>query len=265
MGRIVSVVLVFIIFVIGIGYLLTKPSNDAKDKNTVADSSNESEIQTYERRELPPIESDIANNYSLSGDLPKLDDSDSVLANHLRLIITPIRLQLLSKEQLIRKFVLQVDNAARGDVVFAHSPFIQPPRGIEVKPVESEEASEGAIVIDPESYARYEPYADLAEAVDVSLLLAYYQFYEPLFDEAYAELGYPDSNFRPSLIEAIDQLLSAPVIEGDISLIQPEINYEFADPALESLNELQKQLVRMGPENTQRIQAVLQQFKARIQ
>lgn len=97
------------------------------------------------------------------------------------------------------------------------------------------------------------------------MLVAYYQFYEPLLDEAYVELGYPEGEFRTVLIQAIDQVLSAPVVEGTVQLNQPEVNYILADPALEALNMLQKQFLRMGPENTQRIQLVLQQFKSRIQ
>jgi len=32
------------------------------------------------------------------------------------------------------------------------------------------------------------------------------------------------------------------------------VNYKFADPSLEALSPLQKQLVRMGPTNTKRVQ-----------
>ena len=264
MGRIVSVVLVLIIFIFGIGYLFTKKSGERDTIDVVLGSDVENEADVSSRRELPPIEPQIADNYSLSGELPLLDESDEALAKHLRLIVTPIRLQLLSDEQLIRKFVLQIDNVANGEVVYAHSPFIEPVTGTEVKRVTVDD-QEDVLMIDPDSYKRYDAYADLAEAVDVSLLLAYYQFYEPLFEEAYAELGYEEADFRNTFIEAIDELLSAPVIENDIELVQPELNYEFSDPALESLNQTKKQMIRMGPENTRRIQAVLQQFKARIQ
>lgn len=86
-----------------------------------------------------------------------------------------------------------------------------------------------------------------------------------MLDEAYTELGYPEGEFRSVLIKAIDQVLSAPVVEGEIALAQPEANYVFEEASLEGLNMLQKQLLRMGPENTQRVQMVLQRFKSRIQ
>ena len=79
------------------------------------------------------------------------------------------------------------------------------------------------------------------------------------------ELGYPAGHFRGTLITAIDQALATPVIEGPIELLQPEANYIYADESLESLNMVQKQLLRMGPENTAKIQDALQRFKARIQ
>jgi hypothetical protein len=47
-------------------------------------------------------------------------------------------------------------------------------------------------------------------------------------------------------------------VEGAIRLTRPLLSYEFEDQELESLSMLEKQLLRMGPENTQKIQAGLQ-------
>ncbi len=61
--------------------------------------------------------------------------------------------------------------------------------------------------------------------------------------------------------EGIEQVLATPDLEGDIELVQPKVYYEFADPNLESLNPLQKQLLRMGPQNLARIKGYLMQVK----
>lgn len=262
MGKILTIVVAVFVILVGSAYLLTRsepePGIDLADvpEEEIAEPS----TGTVERREIPPPAPEVVENYALSGELPNLNDSDEAVFNHLRLLITPIRLGLLNEDQFVRKLVLQVDNAARGELVYQHSPLVAPETGIEVA-----ESDEAEFQIDPESYERYDAYADLAEAINTSLLVAYYQFYEPLLDEAYTELGYPEGQFRTVLVQAIDQVLSAPVVEGAVALDQPELNYLFNDPALEGLNMLQKQFLRMGPENTQRIQLVLQQFKARIQ
>ena len=41
--------------------------------------------------------------------------------------------------------------------------------------------------------------------------------------------------------------------------------YKFADPQLEELNDIQKQLIRMGPNNTFKIQEKLKQFQRHLQ
>lgn len=53
-------------------------------------------------------------------------------------------------------------------------------------------------------------------------------------------------------------LLATPVVEKDIILIDSEkgINYLMVDEYLEKLNPAQKHLLRMGPENTLKIQKI---------
>jgi hypothetical protein len=77
---------------------------------------------------------------------------------------------------------------------------------------------------------------------------------QPLFDAAYAELGYPGRSFDNALRQAISNVLDAQVVGGTILLTQPSVNYHFADPRLENLSDLEKLLIRMGPENTGKVQ-----------
>jgi hypothetical protein len=56
------------------------------------------------------------------------------------------------------------------------------------------------------------------------------------------------------LLTAIDQVLNTPIIVEPISLTRDSVAYKYADMSLESLTPLQKQLIRTGPENTQRLQ-----------
>ncbi|MGD9662789.1 MAG: DUF3014 domain-containing protein, partial [Porticoccaceae bacterium] len=83
----------------------------------------------------------------------------------------------------------------------------------------------------------------------------------PLLESAYGDLGYPADKFDNSLIAAIDQVLAAPEIDSAIALKSESVAYQFADPALESLPAIQKQMVRMGPANTAKIKVHLRQVR----
>lgn len=262
MGKILGIGFIVLLVLIAIAFFLTNGASVTVPdiaSETNAENSQPLNLVREERREIPPPPVQVANTYELTGELPSLDQSDEALFKHLSLLLSNVKLGLLRDEQFIRKLVLQVDNAANGQLIYQHSPFNGPLTAMDV-----EEAGEGAFV-NQQSYSRYNDYGDLAASVDPSLLVAFYRFYEPLLDDAYSELGYPEGTFRSTLIKAIDEALSTPVVDGEIKLEQPEANYVYADTNLESLNMVQKQLLRMGPENTQKIQSALLSFKARIQ
>jgi hypothetical protein len=74
--------------------------------------------------------------------------------------------------------------------------------------------------------------------------------------EAYKDLGYPDTDFDTTLIRAIVEMLQVPVVK-DILLEKKVVSYAMVDPELEGLSQAQKHLLRMGPENILRIQSKL--------
>ncbi len=86
----------------------------------------------------------------------------------------------------------------------------------------------------------------------------------PLLDEAYKELGYPEEKFEDSLFEAFSVLMSTPVVYGDIYLRKKVISFAFKDPKLEKLNAAQKHLLRMGPENVKQIHTILKEIAKKI-
>ena len=89
----------------------------------------------------------------------------------------------------------------------------------------------------------------------------YTQWY-PRFQEAYRELGYPNGSVNDPLVEAIDTLLATPTSVGPLAVVQPKVLWEFADPRLEALPAGQKIMLRMGPENADRVKAKLAGRKA---
>ena len=52
-------------------------------------------------------------------------------------------------------------------------------------------------------------------------------------------------------------MLETPILEREVQLVPRAAFYEFADPAFEDLQPIQKQLMAMGPRNVRAVQASL--------
>ncbi|MCK5355864.1 MAG: DUF3014 domain-containing protein, partial [Methyloprofundus sp.] len=98
-------------------------------------------------------------------------------------------------------------------------------------------------------------------SINKQAAVALYKKYFPLFKIVFAELSYPDNyQLMDSIKAATGKVLQAPVITGKIEVIHPSVRYKFADPKLEKLSALDKQMLRMGPENTRMIQNKLREL-----
>ena len=216
-------------------------------------------VQRIEIEPLPETPPDLATEYELQGELPAISESDAAVRAHLQLLGGLTALEWVEGDQTIRRIVVQVANIADGDLIYQQTP-LQRQDTMAVL----DQQGDDVYRIDPAGYQRYDAYADFLAGIQPDLLVAFYRYYEPLLDQAYAELGNPIGAFRGELITAIEMILTTPVIEGDIELIQSGEGYEFRDEALEALPSIHKQLIRMGPENTRKIQTVLRAFRDRI-
>ena len=192
-------------------------------------------------------------------ELPALDNSDTeVYQRLLALNWRPGLANLFVSEELLRNLVVQVDNIAQGQLASAH-PLLQPlPERFNVAPGQP-------LLLAEQSFARYQPYVQLLESVPPQQIVALFNRYEPLLQQAYAEMGYPDDLFKNRLLQAIDVLLASPDVKYPIPLEQPSVMYQFADPALEELPAAQKLMLRLGPDNQQRIKLLLQRYKKALQ
>jgi hypothetical protein len=119
-------------------------------------------------------------------------------------------------------------------------------------------------VMSPDNYRRYTPAMKVLEAADAGKLAAVYLHFYPLFQQAYAELGYPNAYFNDRLVQVIDHLLAAPEPRGPVRLVRPKVMYQYADPELEALSAGHKILVRIGPENAARVKAKLREIRAEL-
>jgi hypothetical protein len=191
--------------------------------------------------------------------LPPLDESDTeVLGGLTEILGQPAVAQFIVPERFVRHVVVTIDNATREQMALNQRP-IGPTSGDFVIG-----GPEDAAVLSADNYARYEPFLAVVSALDANTLVALYRDLEPLFQQAYEELGHPDRLFNDRLIEVIDHLLAAPSPTGEIRLDQPSVLYRFADEQLEKSSSGHKLLIRMGPDNAAVLKGKLREIKAAL-
>ena len=191
--------------------------------------------------------------------LPTLDMSDSMARDVLAgLLGRKTFAELVLPTQLVRRIVATVDNLPRETVPQRMMPLKQVPGAFDTA------GSGEETVLDAGNFARYASYVKALESLDAGGLVSGYVQAYPLFQSAYRELGYPAGNFNDRLIEAIDDMLAAPEVQGPVKLLRPKVFYEFADPDLETLSAGQKVMVRMGSANAARVKAKLREIRQAI-
>jgi hypothetical protein len=204
----------------------------------------------------PRIEHPVDTTAQPATPLPALAESDAPARDALAALLGANAFDALFHPQdLVRNFVATVDNLPRRNVSLRLMPLKPVPGSFRVS------GPEGAMAVGGDNAARYAPYVHAMDAVDSNKLVALYVRFYPLFQQAYADLGYPKRYFNDRVFEVIDNLLAAPDAPRSIALVQPKVLYEYADPALADLSAGQKMLVRMGPENEARVKAKLREIK----
>ena len=205
--------------------------------------------------------------------LPDLAESDPAALESLSDMVGPEAVaQYVAQEAVISRFVATVD-ALSGRQVPPVIQSVQGPGG-DFQATADEQPDSIILdevgdpipqyVVDPVNYQRYTPYVEMLEAVDAQQAVAEFRSNQPLFEEAFAQLGYKDGDFEQRLRAVIDELLATPEVSPPVRLIKPEAYYLFADKDLESLSAGQKMLIRMGPENAARVKSKLTEIRAAL-
>jgi hypothetical protein len=188
-------------------------------------------------------------------DVPPLDQTDALVRSLVGMLSThPGVAAWLATDDLIRNFVLVVENIAAGATPARHAQALAPAGRFAVAP------RGGGLYMDPRSYARYDALADAVASVDAAGAARVYQILEPRIEEAHRERGFADTSFDRTLQRAIGRLLDTPLPPDEIALVPRVAGYAFADAELEALSGAQKQLLRMGPRNVQIIQDKLREL-----
>ena len=193
--------------------------------------------------------------------LPALNASDGFVATELRGLGNGAALvRLLAEDQIIRKFVVLVENISRGAFPQTGLPYKALGQEMPVRSID-----ENLFVMDQAAHSRFDGVVDTLVALDTDAAMALYRALAPLLQQAYAEIGFGDSSFDQTLQRAIGNVLDTPDIPGPYQLVKPSVMYLYADAGTENLQEMHKQLIRIGPANTRKLKAKLREFLARLQ
>lgn len=164
-------------------------------------------------------------------------------------------LRFVVPAELIRRFVLTVDNLPGETMSMQYRAIVATPGAFVT------EARDGQALIGAQNARRYDAFVKMVASLDTRRVVGLYKRFYPLFQQEYRSIGYPDAYFNDRLIQAIDDLLAAPLTPASPALAQPRVLYEYADTALESRSVGQKMLIRMGPDHAAQLKAKLREFR----
>ncbi len=194
-----------------------------------------------------------------AGTMPPAEHSDApILEALLKLAGRDALAQVLNMQDFARRFVVTVDHLPRELIPAQLSAVKRVPGQFAVA------STDGSMTLAPANFARYDTFVHLVESLDPKTMVAIYLRFYPLLQKEYRAMGFPNAHFHDRVIEAIDDMLTAPEVSGPIRLVQPKVNYTFADPLLEKLSAGRKIMIRIGPEHAARMKKALRALRAEL-
>ena len=181
--------------------------------------------------------------------LPPIDNSDGFIRDRMLVMKHAAELEKwLSSDDLVRRSASYVDGLARGLTLHKVLPLTAPEGSF------STHTEVEIIWLNAGNYERYDNSVAVIASLNMQSVAQMFHFTRPLLETAFAEMGYQPRQMDGIILQALDNILGTPIIVEPIQLKRESVAYKFTDPNLEGLLPLQKQLLRAGPANTQRIQ-----------
>ena len=231
-----------VVVLAGGAWWLSRPAKSANESPKVV---NATDAPIDKPSDAPPV------------DLPPLDRMDDFLRPLLSALSSrPELANWLATDDLVRQLAMALDQAAAGGspardfkVIAPATPFKPAGRG-------------DRLTIDPASYRRYDGLVQTVTSIDASAAARVYKTIRPRLNEAYQGLGHPDGNVDQAVAKTLDILLDTPVERDPVRLYEAGgAGWVFADRDLEQLEPTQKQLLRMGSANVEKLLVWLRAFR----
>ena len=181
--------------------------------------------------------------------LPPLERMDGFLRPMLAALSSrPELARWLATDDLVRQLAAAIAQASDGK---------SPARDFKVLAPQGPLTTAGRPLlrtIDPKSFGRYDGLVATVTSMDAAAVAKVYRTIRPRLNEAYQKMGNPNRDVDNALRNAIDILLDTPIVKGPIRVVEGSgASWAYADRELESLLPTQKQLLRMGPANVEKI------------
>ena len=192
-------------------------------------------------------------------DLPPMNQMDAFLRPLLAgLSSRPELANWLATDDLVGQLASAIDLASVGNSPARDFKAVKP------KGIFTATGRGARRTIDPASYRRYDGLVQTVTSIDPAGVAKIYRTIRPRLNEAYHRMGNPTGDVGNALQKAIQVLLETPVVNDPIAIVEDDGAWAYADDELEGLLPTQKQLLRMGPANVERLLAWLRSLQAAL-
>ena len=183
--------------------------------------------------------------------LPRLEESDDAVRDAVGDIpLGTAGQQYLIPGNIIERSASLIYLMAQGDVPYKLLPVSRPKAAFPI----SDDGTQ--VVTDPTGFERYDALTQWLQSLDLESLLSSLEWFIPLFREAWSYYGEDPAAFDMAVVMTLDLVIATPEIDlSEARLIRKEAVWIFEDPAVEGLAPIQKQVLRMGPENAEVVKA----------
>ncbi len=171
---------------------------------------------------------------------------------------SPLVATFVRAPNLIERLVAIIDNLRQGFVPYKLLPVGRPEASFSF-------IDDGlGVTINPKSFDRYDGLTQLISDIDTHALVSAYTAFEVAANEAWDTLGYEAPKLESAILGALEAIMLAPETDLDARLYKVEANWVYEDPALEALAPLEKQLMRMGPTNSERVKEKAREIRGAL-
>lgn len=192
-------------------------------------------------------------------ELPDLSASDDFTREQLVPLSESEELaQWLGTDDLLPKAAAVIDGLARGVLVKKVLPMEPPGKEFKVS------MEQDMAWMDESNYTRYNRYVSVLTSIPPEALASTFHTLRPLLEKAYGDLGGNAGSIDNRVIAAIDRMLLTPDHNGPFALERESVHYQFVDPTLEALPGIQKQLLRIGPDNRAKLKNYLRELRVAL-
>jgi hypothetical protein len=183
--------------------------------------------------------------------LPRLEESDDAVRDAVGDIpLGTAGQQYLVPGNIIERSASLIYLMAQGDVPYRLLPVSRPKAAFPI----SDDGTQ--VVTDPAGFERYDALTQWLQSLNLESLLSSLEWFIPLFREAWSYYGEDPAAFDMAVVMTLDLVIATPEVDlSEARLIRKEAVWIFEDPAIEGLAPIQKQVLRMGPENAEIVKA----------